>query len=108
MKIFIELKKRLALLGIKPISENRSKFIIKNVTILISFVSCFVAMCAFVLFEPKSLMDFGNSFYGAACTALNTISFSSNVLQSAKIFKLFSRLEEFVEEREFYSNTKNR
>lgn len=75
MVIFVELKKQLALLGIKP--EGQSHFNIKNLMIVLSFAICFFAMGTFILFESKSLIDFSKSFYGTATSGLNVITYSS-------------------------------
>lgn len=99
MAIFIELKKNFAILGIKP--DGQSRFNKKHSMIAFSFALCCVAMGAFILFEPKSLMEFTNSFYGAASAILNFFTFSSNVLKRTKIFGFLARIEDIIEKREF-------
>lgn len=100
VKMFIELKKHLAFLGMK--SDGKSHFNIKNIIILFLLTYCFVAMSAYILFESKSLLDFGNTFYGVACMGLNIFTFPSNVQKRTKIFELFTRFEDLIEKRKFY------
>lgn len=99
MEVFVELKKRLAFLGIKPV--EKSHFSLKNALIVFLLTYCSVAMSAFVFFESKSLIDFGNSFYGAASSTLNICTFSTLVMKSTKIFKIFRRLEDSIKKRKF-------
>lgn len=100
MAIFTELKKNFAVLGIKP--DGQSRFNKKHSMIAFSFALCSIAMGAFILFEPKSLMEFTNSFYGAACAILNFFTFSSNVLNRTKIFVFLDTIEDIIKKRKFY------
>lgn len=100
MKVFKELRKHLAFVGIKP--ESESQFNIKNVIIVLILAFSIVSLSAFIIFEPISLTEFGHSFYGAACSALHIVTFSSNVLKSARIFKLFSDFEDVIKTRQFF------
>lgn len=63
MAIFIKFKKYFAFLGIKP--DGRSHFNATNLLIIFLCAFCFIGMSEFLFFEPKSLMEYGNSFYGA-------------------------------------------
>lgn len=102
MEIFIGVKKHFASLGIQP--DTKSRFNTKNLMIMSQFVYCFIAMSAFFLFKSESMIDFGNSFYGAACVAVHISSFSSNILERNEIFELINRFEDTIKERKFYTS----
>lgn len=87
-------------MDIKP--ERKSLISFKNLMIFSSLAFCFVTMVIFIFFEANSLVDFGNSFYGAATAMAIFIITSSNTLKSTKIFDLFARLEEFIKKRVFH------
>lgn len=102
MAIFIELKKNFAFLGIKP--DGRSHFNEKHSIIVFLLAFCCSGMGSFMLFESKSLMDFVNSFYGTACSALNFSTYSSNVLKRTQIFGFLNRMEDIIKKRKFTSD----
>lgn len=101
MDIFIHLKKRFISIGIVP--DEKSNFNTKHLMIISLFACCFIGMITFILFESKSLMEFGLSFYGAATCGVNILTFSSNILERSKIFELITRFENIIEKRKFYS-----
>ena len=102
MAIFIELKKNFAFLGIK--ADGQSSFSVKQSIIAFLLACCSFGMGAFMLFEPKSLMEFVNSFYGTACSVLNFSTYSSNVLKRTKIFGFLARIEDIIKKRKFCSD----
>lgn len=97
MEIFIELKKLLKLLGI----QQYTKFNRINLTALSLFVYCLFAMIAFLSFEQKTFVDFGNSFFGAVSFLLNLFTLSSYIFKQAKIRRLFDQFDEIIQESKF-------
>lgn len=101
MKIFVELKKLLNQLGISP----NQKFNKVNLFILFNFAICLAAAIAFILFEPKTFVDLGNSFFECVSFLLNIFTLSSCVLKQKRIYLLFEKFEEMIEKRKSPNST---
>lgn len=96
MKIFIELKKLLKLLGI----ESQQKFNRINLIALSLFTYGLFATIAFLSFAPKTFVEIGNAFFGAVSFFLNLFTLSSYVIKHKKIYDLFDRFEETIRKSE--------
>lgn len=98
MEVFVELKKQFIAIGVKP--NSKSNFNWLSVIIVLLLAWCFVGMSEFLLLEAKTMIDIGNSFYGAVCAALNILTYPSNVLKRNKIFDVITRFEDIINKRE--------
>lgn len=102
MELFIELKKNLAFLGIKP--DGKMNFNLQNIAIMLLFTCFLVGMTAFIIFKLNSIIDFVHLFYNESTVALNICTFSSNVVKRNEIFELFNRFEDVIKNRKFDPN----
>lgn len=104
MDIFIELKKYLSFLGIKP--DKKSTCSAENLTIVILLSFCFISMSLYIVFESESLISSGSTFYATVSTALNIVTLSSIILKESKIFKLLKGFKEMIMNRKFLSTSR--
>lgn len=101
MEVFIELKKYLGFLGIKP--DKKLNFNAENFAIVTLLTFCLTMMSLHIVFESESLINSVNTFYAIASTAFNSVTLLSNVLKKSKIFELFKGFQEMIIKRKFLS-----
>lgn len=95
MKLFCELKGQFKMLGIVENQEN--KFNRKNILALSFLVYNFCAMIIFVLFEKSTFIDNSKALVGALSMLLNSVKFSSNLLNQTIIFDLINKIESVID-----------
>lgn len=95
MRIFTELRKLFNILGVK----SQQKFNRSNLFALSLFAFGLGAMIAFLLFEVRTFVEFGNAFFGAISFFLNIFTLSSYVFKHKEVFDLFDQFERVIEQR---------
>lgn len=84
-------------MGIRMPNQSDSKWNWMNTVFLCSFLEVTIVRCAFLIFEAKTDIEYGFSFYtfitGMACTAANFIC----IWMKLKMFNILQSFEKFVE-----------
>lgn len=101
IKLFLTVKKFYEIIGIcLPRSESNRKwsmFNIKNVSILIFLIQMFLASTAFVLFQAKTVFEYGFPTYVSMTLTSSVIYLFIQLWKIEDILRLMKTCDEFIE-----------
>lgn len=103
MKLFLFYKEIIQTIGILSAQLNRNHFSINlnDLTYPIFIAQFFVTSVGFFLFDAKSLLEYGMSFYDIVASILAMAFLLINVWQMRNIFKFIENCERFIEESKY-------
>lgn len=102
MKLFQCTQKFFRMLGLHPPQHcQNSPFNLKNTVIILLLVVGFLDAIAFLLFQAKSVKEFGDSFYVSASCCGTLVYFSIHVRKMTNVSKLIERFEGLLQKSKF-------
>lgn len=102
MKLFQCTQKFFRMLGLHPPQHcQNSSFNLKNILIILLLVIGFLDAIAFLLFQAKSVKEFGDSFYVSATEWGTLVYFSIHVRKMTNVSNLIERFGGLVQKSKF-------
>lgn len=100
MKLYQELKAKLAMVGIYEIRRvKQSNFTYRNVVILLMFGVFFISATGFLLIDAKTFREIAEAFFPWMTLLFVGIGFFVGIGDTKKMFQLIDHIEKIVEKR---------
>lgn len=102
MKIFQEIRKHFAVLGIYEPTNNEFNILNRrNMSILLLFILCLISGTAFILFDARSFREFAEAFFIWITLISSNTGLVVGIAKNYDIYRLFTNLEKTIENRKF-------
>ena len=101
MRLFEEVQRNFAVLGISSIAANQNSFNCRTVIGLLTFGSSTFLHLVFLFHEAKTFGEYTDNIYMTTATVATAVCFINVILNMNKVFQYIESLDEIVNKSEY-------